>query len=66
MSPAKEYVLPMDEQEKDRLDFQTHLVWLSLDKRQTVAPFTRLHRALDVGCGTGLWTIDFGKSCHGW
>jgi hypothetical protein len=31
-----------------------------LGKRQTYAPFEKLHRALDVGCGTGLWAIDFG------
>ncbi|KAE8453908.1 hypothetical protein EG329_007684 [Mollisiaceae sp. DMI_Dod_QoI] len=53
------YVLPMDEEEKDRLDFQTHLAWLSLGKRQTHAPMEKIHRALDVGCGTGLWAIDF-------
>ncbi len=43
------------------LDFQAHLVWLTLEKQQSLAPLTRLHRALDVGCGTGLWTIDFGN-----
>ncbi|EKD12715.1 uncharacterized protein L3040_006864 [Drepanopeziza brunnea f. sp. 'multigermtubi'] len=53
------YVLPMDEEEKNRLDFQHHLAWLSLGKKQTWAPLKTLHRALDVGCGTGLWAIDF-------
>ncbi|KAK3326090.1 S-adenosyl-L-methionine-dependent methyltransferase [Apodospora peruviana] len=53
------YVLPMDEQEIERLDFQCHLVWLTLDKQQNWAPLKDIRRALDVGCGTGMWTIDF-------
>lgn len=43
-------------------DFQTHLTWISLNKQQTHAPFGTIHRALDVGCGTGLWAIDFGEN----
>ncbi|KAH9205247.1 hypothetical protein DL95DRAFT_470739 [Leptodontidium sp. 2 PMI_412] len=38
----------MDEEEKDRLDFQTRLAWLSFGKRQTFALFIKPHRALDV------------------
>lgn len=53
------YVLPMDEQELERLDFQCHLVWLTLDKKLSTAPIGNLNRVLDVGCGTGLWAIDF-------
>ncbi|KAK4161728.1 S-adenosyl-L-methionine-dependent methyltransferase [Cladorrhinum sp. PSN259] len=53
------YVLPMDEQELERLDFQCHLVWLTLDKQWSTAPLNNIQRALDVGCGTGLWTIEF-------
>jgi ubiquinone/menaquinone biosynthesis C-methylase UbiE len=43
----------------ENIDFQTQLAWLSLGKQQTHAPIGKLHRALDVGCGTGLWAIDF-------
>ncbi|KAL1845061.1 hypothetical protein VTK73DRAFT_1209 [Phialemonium thermophilum] len=53
------YVLPMDEEELERLDFQCHLVWISLDKKHGFAPTKNLRRALDVGCGTGMWAIEF-------
>ncbi|KAJ9137108.1 S-adenosyl-L-methionine-dependent methyltransferase [Pleurostoma richardsiae] len=53
------YVLPMDEQEIERLDFQCHLVWLTLDKQHGFAPVKNLRRALDAGCGTGIWAIEF-------
>ncbi|CAG9956832.1 unnamed protein product [Clonostachys rosea f. rosea IK726] len=46
------YVLPMDEQEMERLDLQCHLVWLTLDKRLAIAPIKNPRRAMDVGCGT--------------
>ncbi|KAH7413820.1 S-adenosyl-L-methionine-dependent methyltransferase [Phaeosphaeria sp. MPI-PUGE-AT-0046c] len=53
------YVLPMDEEERERLDFQHHIVWLSLNQKLTHAPIKHVNRALDAGCGTGIWTIDF-------
>ncbi|KAF1918679.1 S-adenosyl-L-methionine-dependent methyltransferase [Ampelomyces quisqualis] len=53
------YVLPMDEEERERLDFQHHIVWLTLNQKQYVAPIKHVNRALDVGCGTGIWAIDF-------
>ncbi|KAF2261391.1 S-adenosyl-L-methionine-dependent methyltransferase [Lojkania enalia] len=53
------YVLPMDEQEIERLDFQHHIVWLTLNKEPNFAPIKSVNRALDVGCGTGIWAIDF-------
>ncbi|KAH8893458.1 S-adenosyl-L-methionine-dependent methyltransferase [Thozetella sp. PMI_491] len=53
------YVLPMDEQELERLDFQCHLVWLTLGKQNGFAPIKSPARALDVGTGTGIWAIQF-------
>ncbi|PSN69466.1 S-adenosyl-L-methionine-dependent methyltransferase [Corynespora cassiicola Philippines] len=44
------YILPMDEH---------HIVWLTLDKKLNFAPITHVNRALDAGCGTGIWAIDF-------
>ncbi|KAH7079454.1 S-adenosyl-L-methionine-dependent methyltransferase [Paraphoma chrysanthemicola] len=53
------YVLPMDEEERERLDFQHHIVWLTLDQKLNLAPIRHVNRALDAGCGTGIWAIDF-------
>ncbi|KAF1845544.1 S-adenosyl-L-methionine-dependent methyltransferase [Cucurbitaria berberidis CBS 394.84] len=56
---SAKYVLPMDEEETERLDFQHHVVWLTMDEKSHFAPTKRLNRVLDAGCGTGIWTIDF-------
>jgi SAM-dependent methyltransferase len=57
---TQEYMLPNDEQEKERLDLQQHLFGLTFEGKLTNSPLPkRLHRVLDVGTGTGLWAIDF-------
>jgi trans-aconitate methyltransferase len=53
------YVLPMDEEERERFDFQHHIVWLTLNERLNHAPLKHVNRAMDAGCGTGIWAIDF-------
>lgn len=56
------YGFPNDEQERDRLDLQHHLFFLTLDGKLFTAPIPKtkqLHRVLDVGTGTGIWAIDF-------
>ncbi|KAH8799755.1 S-adenosyl-L-methionine-dependent methyltransferase [Xylogone sp. PMI_703] len=55
------YVLPNDEPENQRLDLQHHLFLLTLHgKLFTCAPAnTKFNQVLDVGCGTGIWAIDF-------
>ncbi|KAH8894637.1 S-adenosyl-L-methionine-dependent methyltransferase [Thozetella sp. PMI_491] len=54
------YSLPNDQIENDRLDLQHHLLTLTFDGKLHAAPLDRpLHRVLDAGCGTGIWTMDF-------
>lgn len=56
------YILPNDEDEKDRLDLQHHLYSLTFGGKLYLCPFPKdkqIHRVLDVGTGTGIWAIDF-------
>ncbi|KAK8078146.1 hypothetical protein PG996_004316 [Apiospora saccharicola] len=49
------------QREMDRLELQ-HLLWMELlGGRLHLAPLQKIHvtHALDVGCGTGNWTIEF-------
>jgi hypothetical protein len=57
------YVLPNDEQEKERLDFMHHLYLIWLDGELLLAPVRgeELHRVLDVGTGTGIWAMEFSQ-----
>ncbi|KAH7024310.1 S-adenosyl-L-methionine-dependent methyltransferase [Macrophomina phaseolina] len=55
------YSLPNDDEEIDRLNLQ-HRVWdIALNGRLYLAPLNvdLVHEALDIGCGTGAWCIDF-------
>ncbi|KAJ0286413.1 hypothetical protein COL940_003076 [Colletotrichum noveboracense] len=58
-----EYFGPNDEDESNRLDLQHHLFLLTFDNRLGYAPPNDPDwkgRVLDVGTGTGIWSIDFG------
>lgn len=55
------YLLPDDEQELDRQIFQYDLCLLTFDHTLSFAPFTKLNRVLDVGCGVGYWALDFAE-----
>lgn len=56
------YLAPNDEAENDRLDMHHHLATLILRGRLITAPIGKYpQRVLDVGCGTGIWSIDMGK-----
>jgi cyclopropane fatty-acyl-phospholipid synthase-like methyltransferase len=48
-----------------RVDFQCHLVWLTLEERHFLAPIQNPMRVLDAGCGTGMWTIAFADDYPG-
>ncbi|TDZ22911.1 putative methyltransferase tdiE [Colletotrichum orbiculare MAFF 240422] len=55
------YVLPTDQEELDRQAFQYQLCQLTFDNKLAFAPINHPNRVLDVGCGIGMWAIDFGE-----
>ncbi|KAM0494935.1 hypothetical protein ACHAP8_008313 [Fusarium lateritium] len=56
------YSLPNDEIENERLDLQHHLFLLTFEERLHTAPLPKnFKRALDAGCGTGIWAIELGE-----
>ncbi|KAK4138819.1 S-adenosyl-L-methionine-dependent methyltransferase [Trichocladium antarcticum] len=55
----QEYGLPMDEAELDRIDMCHSKYYALLEKKRFLAPIgDNPHKILDLGCGTGIWTID--------
>jgi ribosomal protein L11 methylase PrmA len=40
------------------------MYYLTLSGKLFIAPLTedKLHRVLDLGTGTGIWAIDFGRT----
>ncbi|KAF2492937.1 S-adenosyl-L-methionine-dependent methyltransferase [Lophium mytilinum] len=55
------YFIPNDDEEKDRLELQHKIWYIVLSGRLYLAPLNldTLHNALDLGCGTGAWVMDF-------
>ncbi|KAK0734179.1 S-adenosyl-L-methionine-dependent methyltransferase [Lasiosphaeria miniovina] len=54
------YMFPIDEEEQDRLDF-FHTMFLTVRNEELIS--VSIHnqenpKVLDLGCGTGIWTID--------
>lgn len=59
----KAYLLPNDENEKDRLDIMHELMLTMMDRKLFLAPInSSVGRVLDLGTGTGVWAIDFGEA----
>lgn len=59
-SNENEYWGPNDEQSKDQLDIGHHMLTLLLDNKLYLAPINEhCQRVMDLGCGTGLWAMDF-------
>ncbi|PWY92013.1 S-adenosyl-L-methionine-dependent methyltransferase [Aspergillus heteromorphus CBS 117.55] len=53
------YMLPCDEQEQDRLDIFHKLFTVArVEESLMYAPHPHNGRFLDLGCGTGIWSID--------
>lgn len=45
------------------LDLQHELFLITTEYKLALAPLPKdMHHALDVGTGTGIWAIDFGKA----
>jgi SAM-dependent methyltransferase len=54
------YLLPNDDEEQNRLDFNHHLYRLIIGGKLFRAPIERNpQRVLDLATGTGIWAIDF-------
>lgn len=56
---SAEYMLPNDETEQERLDLGHHMYGVLFKGKLYFAPLENPKRALDLGCGTGIWAIDF-------
>lgn len=50
-------ILPKDEQEVNRLDFEHHLLRYTM-RGNYAAPVQQPTSILDVGCGTGRWAVE--------
>ncbi|KXH28233.1 methyltransferase domain-containing protein [Colletotrichum simmondsii] len=59
---AGAYNFPNDEDEMDRLDLVHTLMVKTIGNKLFLAPINqaKLHRILDVGTGTGIWSIEMG------
>ncbi|KAI8725411.1 hypothetical protein NCS52_00112100 [Fusarium sp. LHS14.1] len=57
----EEYGLPMDEAELDRIDMCHTKYCALIGKKRHLAPITEPQRILDLGCGTGIWSIEMAE-----
>lgn len=54
------YFMPNDEPEQDRMDMQHHTLQMIL-KSLSFCPLKDPQRVLDLGCGTGLWCMEYAE-----
>ncbi|KAM0417208.1 hypothetical protein ACHAPT_012785 [Fusarium lateritium] len=58
-----QYFTPNDEKQNESLDIVHHYLTLLLDGKLHLAPLKEdVQKVLDVGCGNGIWAIDFGDA----
>ncbi|KAI8952414.1 hypothetical protein F4801DRAFT_230287 [Xylaria longipes] len=53
--------LPNDAQEKDRNILQHNILLEMLDGKLHLAPVVNARRVLDLGCGPGIWPLEFAR-----
>ncbi|KAJ2899827.1 S-adenosyl-L-methionine-dependent methyltransferase [Zalerion maritima] len=60
---VSDYALPNDDKEIQRLELQ-HMIWTAVfNQRLALAPIsTDITTAVDFGCGTGAWAIEFANA----
>ncbi|KIX02773.1 uncharacterized protein Z518_08715 [Rhinocladiella mackenziei CBS 650.93] len=59
-SGENDYWGPNDERQNAQLDLGHHMLTRLLDNKLHLAPIgEQCHRVIDLGCGTGIWTLDF-------
>ncbi|OCK73080.1 S-adenosyl-L-methionine-dependent methyltransferase [Lepidopterella palustris CBS 459.81] len=58
---SAKYFVPNDDEEQNRLELQHQIWYIVLSGRLYLAPLDKsaIRNALDLGCGTGSWAIDF-------
>lgn len=57
------YWLPNDDEEINRLDLQHLVCRITLNGDLYLAPIPKdLHRAIDIGTGTGKWAVEFAEA----
>ncbi|KAF9874720.1 methyltransferase domain-containing protein [Colletotrichum karsti] len=57
------YILPNDESEQERLDIVNHVWMVTLDGKFCLCPKDNgARRVLDLGTGTGIWSIDYAEA----
>lgn len=55
-----DYYAPNDEQQNAQLDLGHHMLTQLLGGKLYLCPLPEsCHRVIDIGCGTGIWAIDF-------
>ncbi|CZT07023.1 uncharacterized protein RAG0_12613 [Rhynchosporium agropyri] len=56
------YLMPNDEREQERLDEQHDLFEMTLGGRLHLAQLLTTQRVLDIGTGTGIWSMQFDEN----
>ncbi|OTB02207.1 hypothetical protein M426DRAFT_322914 [Hypoxylon sp. CI-4A] len=57
----KNYWLPSDKQEQERMNLQHEISIEAHDGNLHLCPAVKPKRVLDVGTGTGIWALDFAR-----